>query len=249
VGYFARGSHELVETDQCAVLVPELQQWLTRLPAELAGSPVKRLDVAAGDDGVSFAPAVADLPHGEVSVAVDGLSLSFDARCFFQGHRGLLGTLVERVVGSATGQTAFDLYCGVGLFTLPLARRYGAVVGVESDGVAVRHARNNARRNRLANVEIVARSMEAWIRSLPSGADRVVIDPPRSGLSLVTRRVLADRRPSRLSYVSCHPAAMARDLADLRSGFDLESLDLIDLFPQTGHLEVVAQLRAHGGAG
>jgi 23S rRNA (uracil1939-C5)-methyltransferase len=247
VGYFARGSHDLVETERCAVLVPELEQWLTRLPVALAGSAVKRLDVAAGDDGVTFAPAVADLPHGEVAVAFDGLSLSFDARCFFQGHRGLLGTLVERAVGAETGQTAFDLYCGVGLFALPLARRYAKVVGVESDAVAVRHARNNARRNRIANLEIVARSMEAWIRSLPHGADRVLVDPPRSGMSLVTRRVLLDRRPARLSYVSCHPAAMARDLADLSSGFQLESLDLIDLFPQTGHLEVVAQLRAGGG--
>jgi 23S rRNA (uracil1939-C5)-methyltransferase len=80
------------------------------------------------------------------------------------------------------------------------------------------------------------------VRELPSGAARVVVDPPRAGLSLTVRRLLLDRLPDRLTYVSCHAATLARDLAELKAAYRLESLALLDLFPQTGHMESVAQL-------
>jgi 23S rRNA (uracil1939-C5)-methyltransferase len=241
-GYFARGSHELVEVDSCPILVPALERELAGL-AQLSGEPPRRLDLVAGDDGtISAAPVTADLPRGELSITVGEFSYAFDARCFFQGHRGLLPGLIEAVVGTEGGDTAFDLYCGVGLFALPLARRYRQVVAVEGDSTSARFARTNARRNHVDNLEIVARSLESWVRALPRGADRVVVDPPRAGLSLLVRRLLMDRGPRRLTYVSCHPAALARDLRELLQAYRLATLALIDLFPQTGHIEAVVQL-------
>ncbi|HZI64819.1 MAG TPA: class I SAM-dependent RNA methyltransferase [Thermoanaerobaculia bacterium] len=243
VGYRARRSHELVAVDRCPILVPELEGWLPQLPELLPAAAPKRLDLTVGGDGaLSAAPVVAGLPHGEVAIAVGGSTYAYDARCFFQAHRGLLPALVERAVGELEGGTAFDLYCGVGLFTLPLGRRYQRVVGVEGDATAARYARTNARRNRLPNVEIVSRAVEGWVRELPSGASRVVVDPPRAGLSLTVRRLLLDRLPDRLTYVSCHAATLARDLGELKAAYRLESLALLDLFPQTGHMESVAQL-------
>jgi len=243
VGYHARGSHELVPIADCPVLVPELRAALAELPARLSATAPRRLDLVAGDDGAwTLAPPIDGLPHGEVSLRVGEFSYSYDARCFFQGHRGLVGALVERAVGPWSGEEAFDLFCGVGLFSLPLARRYRRVLGVEGDSVAVRFARNNARRNRLANLDFEARAVDGWVRRLPPGAARVVVDPPRTGLGAVARALLLERRPQRLTYVSCHPATLARDLADLTSRYALESLALLDLFPQTGHMEAVVQL-------
>jgi 23S rRNA (uracil1939-C5)-methyltransferase len=100
----------------------------------------------------------------------------------------------------------------------------------------------NARRSRLANVEIVARVVETWIQALPEGVDRVVVDPPRGGLSPKVPRALMDRRPKRLTYVSCHPATLARDLRLLTTTYRIESIALVDLFPQTGHMEAIVQM-------
>jgi 23S rRNA (uracil1939-C5)-methyltransferase len=130
----------------------------------------------------------------------------------------------------------------VGLFTLPLARRYRKVVTVEGDSVSARFARMNVRRGKLTNVEVVARVVETWIYGLPEGADRVVVDPPRGGLSPKIPRALLERRPRRLTYVSCHSATLARDLRLLTRAYRIESIVLIDLFPQTGHMEAIVQM-------
>jgi len=247
VGYFGRGSREFVPVRTCPVLVPALETAVLGLRRDLpSGAPVppERIDLAVGQDGtVSAAPPYGELEGGEILQRVAGFDLGWDARCFFQGHRGLLDRLVELVVGEDRGGTAFDLYGGVGLFALPLSRRYDSVVLVESDRIAVRYAGKNARRARIENIDVVGRSVESWLgEGLPQGADRVVVDPPRDGLTRVARTLLLGRSPRRLTYVSCHPAALARDLAALDERYRVATLDLVDLFPRTGHMEVVAQL-------
>lgn len=245
VGYHARGTNDLVAVDRCALLVPELDALLAELPARLAGSPARRLDLAAGDGAeITVAPLLPGLPHGEVSMVVGGLSYAFDARCFFQVHRQLLPRLVELAVGPWEGGEAFDLYSGVGLFSLALAGRYRRVVGVEADRVAARYARNNARRNRLQRVEGVAQVAESWIAALPDRPDRVLVDPPRAGLASKVRQALAARAARRLTYVSCDAATLARDLRFLNAAYRIESIHLLDLFPQTGHMEAIVQLLA-----
>jgi 23S rRNA (uracil1939-C5)-methyltransferase len=243
VGYHARGSRELVAISECPILAPELEALAVSVPVRLNGPPPRRLDLAVGGaGGASSAPVVEGLPHGDVSVAVGPWTFEFDARCFFQGHRTLLPALVQAAVGEAEGGEAFDLYCGVGLFTVPLAARYERVIGVEGDRIAARYARRNARRNRVSDVTIETRAIESWIDELPVDAERVVVDPPRQGLSKRVRAVLASRPPRRLTYVSCHPAALARDLRSLGGQLEVEKLVLADLFPQTGHLEAIVQM-------
>jgi 23S rRNA (uracil1939-C5)-methyltransferase len=244
-GYYERGSRRLVPVTSCPVLAPELEALLADLP-RLVGDqpPPHRLDLATGDRGVTAAPPIGDLPRGEVELRVGDFVYRYDARCFFQAHRGLAASLVERVVGEWEGESAVDLYAGVGLFSLPLARRYGRVTAVEGDRLAVRHARANARHNRLETVEVIGIAVESWITRLAEGLDRIVVDPPRAGLSPVVRQLLVFRPARRLTYVSCHAATLARDLRALGRSYRLESLVLIDLFPQTGHLEVVAHLAA-----
>jgi 23S rRNA (uracil1939-C5)-methyltransferase len=127
---------------------------------------------------------------------------------------------------------------------VPLARRYGRVVAVEGDGPAARYGRHNARRNRTPNLEVEHRAVETWVSDLPDDADRVVVDPPRGGLARPVRRALVRQPPKRLTYVSCHPATLARDLDRLvhQGPFEIESCALIDQFPQSGHMEAVVQL-------
>jgi 23S rRNA (uracil1939-C5)-methyltransferase len=243
VGYHARGTNDLIAVSRCPLLVPELERLLADLPAHLdAGSP-RRLDLAAGDeDAVTVAPVVPGLPHGEVSTRVGDFTFFYDARCFFQAHRGLLARLVETTVGEWEGETAVDLYAGAGLFSLPLARRYQRVTAVEADQIGARYARLNVRRNRTANVEVVNHVVESWLRQLPQRVDRLVVDPPRGGLSREVRQALMIRRPTRVTYVSCHPAALARDLRQLQEAYRVESVAFLDLFPQTGHMETVVQM-------
>ncbi len=243
VGYLARRSHELVPIERCPVLAPDLEARAVLLPRFLGPAAPRRLDLAIGGDGaLSVAPRQEGLPSGEVVLEVGGLAYGYDARTFFQAHRGLAAKLVETTVGPWTGERVFDLYAGVGLFSLALAARYASVVAVEGDRVAARQARLNARRNRLASVEVVDQAVETWVGGLPADAERVVVDPPRSGLLRTVREALLRQPAARLTYVSCHPATLARDLRELKSRYDVESVTFLDLFPQTGHLEAVVQL-------
>lgn len=249
VGYRAPGSWTLVAIDSCKVLTPALEASVlglaARLPAD--GAP-ERLDLAAGDDGrVTVSPVVEGLDHGEVSRRIGDFTYAYDARCFFQGHAGLLERLVGFVVGELQGAVAWDLYAGVGLFSLPLAGRYQRVLAVEGDTVAARYARINVRRNRARNVDVVGGSVDSRIVELADAIDRVVVDPPRSGLTPGALEVLMDRRPLWITYVSCHPAALARDLKRLRAAYRPASAALFDLFPQTGHMEVAVQLELSSG--
>ncbi|HSK80994.1 MAG TPA: TRAM domain-containing protein, partial [Thermoanaerobaculia bacterium] len=243
VGYLARGTNNLIPVSRCPLLVPELEALLADLPQHLGADAPWRLDLAAGDDGaVTVAPVVPGLPQGEVTTRVGDFIYSYDARSFFQGHRGLLPRLVERTVGPWTGAMAVDLYAGVGLFALPLSRLYDKVVAVEADQIGSRYGRLNVRRNKAANVEVVQQVVESWVPGLPEGVDRVVVDPPRAGLDFAVRKALLARRPKRITYVSCHAAALARDLRILDVAYRLSSVTFVDLFPQTGHMETIVQL-------
>jgi len=246
VGYHARGSHRLVVVEECPVLVKDLEIAVRRLPALLGPEPPKRVDLTIGDGGrLSCAPVIAELPHGEVTATVGEFDYAYDARCFFQGHRQLLPELVAAVVGAGSPERldlAVDLFSGVGLFTLPLAQRYEKVVAVEGDRVAARFARLNARRNGATNVETVHQAVESWIPHLTREVGRVLVDPPRSGLPRAVTTRLREVNPGQITYVSCHPAALARDLRALYASHAVTEVTMVDLFPQTGHLETVVQL-------
>lgn len=248
VGYLSRGTHDLVPIQECPVLDTTLEDLLAGLPALLPAESPARLDLAVGSDGgLTCSPPLESLPRGPVTRRVGEFDYQYDARSFFQGHSDLLGDLAAEVVGPWTGDRAFDLFSGVGLFSLPLSRRYKRVTAVESEGVAVRFARRNARTAGVENLAIERLSVQAWIQRLPPDTDRVIVDPPRSGL---VRRVvggLQERKPKRLTYLSCHPATLARDLRFLTEIYDVESLTFFDLFPQTGWIESLVQLKLRAG--
>ncbi len=245
VGFFARGSRELVAVDCCPILAPELEAALRGVADALPEPPPRRLDMAVGDEGRwTAAPVVEGLPRGPVELTVGEITYRYDARAFFQAHRGLLSRLIDTAVGPWRGEAACDLYAGVGLFSLPLARRYGRVAAVEVDSSAARYARINARRNGFEAIDVLTLRAELALARLPRPCDRLLVDPPRKGLSREVLEGIESLRPDRLTYVSCDPPTLARDLRRLTAVYRVESWALLDVFPQTGHMEAVVQLVA-----
>lgn len=180
-------------------------------------------------------------------VMVAGLPYQLPAGSFFQTNLDLLPTLLDRIgdlVAPYHGGTIADLYCGVGLLGLWVARRSPetAVVGIEVDPLAIEAAEATAADWGLTNCRFVARPAERALGELPE-VDLVIVDPPRSGLDEKLLRALIERGPRGFVYVSCEPSTLARDLAILTAGgYAVRSVEIFDFFPQTYHVESLAFL-------
>jgi 23S rRNA (uracil1939-C5)-methyltransferase len=175
------------------------------------------------------------------------LQLEFGPMDFIQVNQDMNRRMVAQAIELAApqaGERVLDLFCGIGNFTLPLARVAGQVVGVELDERMVAKGQANAAANELSNVEFFAADLadedlqpEWWGR----GFDLVVIDPPRAGAREVLPQI-ARTGASRILYVSCHPGSLARDASILCNefGYSLRSAGAMDMFPQTSHVEAMA---------
>lgn len=181
-----------------------------------------------------------------VEVSVRSLLLRVHVRSFFQANRFLYESLAGTVVDLLPGKgRVLDLYAGVGLFALPLAARDGGeVVAVERAPTAALDARANARRNRLDGVRVVGMDVGAALaETRPEAGERIVLDPPRTGLEREVVELVADRRPGAVVYVSCDPPTLGRDLARFAvRGYRPDTVRLFDLFPDTFHQETVVRL-------
>jgi 23S rRNA (uracil1939-C5)-methyltransferase len=164
---------------------------------------------------------------------------------FFQVNRFLIEKMVDAALaGIVGGDVAFDLYCGGGLFTLPMARRFGKVTAVELGTSASRDLEMNLVNAKVSNVRAIKNLAESWLAGVTERPDFVLADPPRAGLGKQAVAELNRLKPRDLVVVSCDPATLARDLAGLKAGgFEIASVSLIDLFPQTYHLETIVRLR------
>jgi 23S rRNA (uracil1939-C5)-methyltransferase len=193
-------------------------------------------------------------PRGGLKVVLRTLPENWDVPpdSFFQNNCILLPRLVEivREFLSAGGtRHLMDLYCGVGFFGIELADAVESFVGVEYDQRAIQSARGNAAARDISHGEFVARKVEEVLPELwkryPPQTTTVLLDPPRKGCPPQTLNLLRETRPAQAIYVSCHPATMARDLNILCAdgAFDLVRVQPLDMFPQTQHVECVADLR------
>ena len=153
--------------------------------------------------------------------------------------------MVEIVTAGYSGNMALDLYAGVGLFSTVLSQRFAQVIAVEASQTSYADLLHNSPEN----VKAVRATTADFLRS-PSGKlrpDLVVVDPPRSGLGESVVQSLVGLGAHRVTYISCDPATVSRDLAGLLSaGYRIEQVHLVDLFPQTYHLESVFHLVRHG---
>ncbi|MBA3946976.1 MAG: 23S rRNA (uracil(1939)-C(5))-methyltransferase RlmD [Herpetosiphonaceae bacterium] len=177
---------------------------------------------------------------------LDGVRLRMSAPSFFQVNAHVTPLLIERVRSlllPAPHERLLDLFCGVGTFALPLARQWQEVVGIESFAPAIADARASAQANGLNNTRWHVGTAEQVVPRLHEHYDGVVLDPPRRGCEPAMLDALLALRPSRIVYVACHPGTLARDCKQLvAGGYQLSHAEVIDLFPQTHHVESIVRL-------
>lgn len=221
----------------------ELGSRLSAAIPEIAGGALYAESLATRRGTLSTPPETPEWQFGEEAfryrVGPDNLRVSPGS--FFQVNRFLLEPLVNSVTANRTGEFALDLYAGVGLFTVALGRAFHHVVAVESSQSSAADLPYNV----TPNTKVVRTSVEEYLakKLMRQRPDFVTVDPPRAGLGERVARALGTLGAPRITYVSCDPATLARDLVLLKAaGYRIESTHLFDLFPQTYHLETVVDL-------
>jgi tRNA/tmRNA/rRNA uracil-C5-methylase (TrmA/RlmC/RlmD family) len=229
IGFIRADSRLVVDIEECKIAEPALNEQIKRVRQEPP-------------------------PRGGIKVVLrippEGWEVPPDS--FFQNNFFLLPELVKVARGCVKQSGVrhlVDAYCGVGFFSLELSDLVDSFVGVEWDRLAIQAARQSAASRAITNGEFLAGAAEealpALLARFEPSRTAVLLDPPRKGCAAELLRVLRDTRPDRVIYVSCHPATMARDLNVLcgDSVFELARVVPLDMFPQTSHVECVAELR------
>ncbi|WP_413559127.1 class I SAM-dependent RNA methyltransferase [Bdellovibrio sp. HCB209] len=240
-GFFARNSHEIVEIDDCPITeevltkkFPEVRQWA----ADKKSRELLRLEMYISENE--------EVRYGLITDEDDGIGFSQVNR--FQNPHLLETTL--NWAGDTEFPQVFDLYAGAGNFTFPLMQKYKSakVTAVELNPKLVERGRGQNKDKRLS---YFMSDVESYMRRATiQKQDLVVLDPPRAGASEYIMRALAAAEPQKIIYISCHPVSLARDLKwffawaqKLGKKFRLERVQTFEMFPQTDHVETIAELR------
>ncbi|MBT8088222.1 MAG: 23S rRNA (uracil(1939)-C(5))-methyltransferase RlmD, partial [Gammaproteobacteria bacterium] len=219
-----------------AALVSFGEAWNLRIYLQSGG--LHTIEILHAPDGCD--PLCYTLPEFDVEIAFEPVDF---VQVNSEINRKMVHFAVDRL-GARPEDRVLDLYCGIGNFSLPLARVAGTVVGVEGEASLVARATDNASRNGIENAEFRVADLskidgtEGWVKA---GCDRMLLDPARSGAAEVVERMQLFG-PQRIVYVSCHPGTLARDAGTLvhEKGYQLEAAGIIDMFPHTAHVESVA---------
>ena len=256
VGLTARGTHRVLPLACC----PIADEQINRALRVISQVPNERPQVLIRCGSSSGQMLIQPQPGPEVTeqLAANGLDIRSDTleerlagetfrirpSSFFQTNTAQAEKMVQMVVkGLASSRTVVDAYCGVGTFALVLARHVEKVIAIEESASAIKDARWNVRG--VSNVDILKGKVEDVLPTLAEQIDGLVIDPPRAGCQKVVLDALVQHPVARVVYVSCEPATLARDLhilCHLQSAYHLHSVQPLDMFPQTAHIESVAIL-------
>jgi 23S rRNA (uracil1939-C5)-methyltransferase len=245
IGYFEPGSHTLCAIDHCPISSPKLNEAIAQLHRELPRFRPFQAEIELFTNETEVQVNVLDRVPPSVRPLFNAIG-SRDAlqygpfrvsrNSFFQVNRFLIERLTSCVCDGLAGAVAIDLYAGVGLFSRALAPHFGNVIAVESGFSAFQDLAANA------PVQALQDSVEDYLPTVTDTPDLIVADPPRSGLGKHVVAELLRLGAPRLVIVSCDPATLARDLQGLLAAYEIEHMSLIDLFPQTAHLEIVVRL-------
>lgn len=268
LGFQKVSGQGIIAVDECLILHPLLADLYAAVDIETEGLRrlALRAGVATGDRMLIFEmeddlpPTLElDIPVSCVLLLTDGRAVNLVGRnsitervaghtyrisapSFFQVNTFQAGELIRLVLQYLDlrgEEVVLDAYCGVGLFTLPLAERAALVLAVESAPAAVEDLLENSAD--LENIEVIEGAVEAVLPELDTPLDAAVVDPPRAGLDRRAADALIERHPGRIVYVSCDAATFARDAKRLvTGGYQLVEVQPVDMFPQTYHVESVA---------
>ena len=263
MGFRKAGSHEICPISHCEISSPTLNEVISHFQQAVKQDAwptfLRSLEVFTNESEVQLnvldstrpiaarffewcATFLPKLAAGPIAYEALGVRFKLSGGSFFQVNRFLIDPLIQEVIGDSTGRTAVDLYSGVGLFSLPLARRFENVSAVERGSSAVRDLEFNAQENDLP-ISAHKATAEEFLASLTEAPDLLIADPPRTGLGKQSTQEILRVRPSEIVIVSCDPTTLARDLRTLLPAYNLKQLTMVDLFPQTYHIETVARLQ------
>ena len=259
-GLTARGSHRVLPLTACPLAHPRINDALALLAEERLARPQVVLRHGMATDQTLIQPlpgekslarlqdAGLDVRDETIEEEMGGAHFRIRLSSFFQtntAQANRMAALVLEKLPAGPDVTLVDAYCGVGVFARLLAKRAGAVLAIEESASAIRDARWNLRET--PNVEILQAKVEDVLPTMTRRLDGLVIDPPRAGCQRAVLDALIARRVPRVVYVSCNPDTLARDLATLclqSTAYTLASIQPLDMFPQTAHIETIALLEA-----
>ncbi|MGZ3774915.1 MAG: class I SAM-dependent RNA methyltransferase [Pseudobdellovibrionaceae bacterium] len=240
-GFFARNSHEIVEINDCLITEEELTNKFTDVKSwvqQKNSKELQRLEMYMSSNG--------DIRYGLITDEDDGIGFSQVNR--FQ-NEDLIQTALDWA-GTENYKQVYDLYAGAGNFTFPLAEKYknSQIIAVELNPKLVEKGKSSIKGHR---IKYFLSDVESYLRRASIGTqDLVILDPPRAGCSEFIMRALAAAAPKRIIYISCHPVSLARDLSwffawtqKLGMNAKVERLQAFEMFPQTDHVETIAELR------
>jgi 23S rRNA (uracil1939-C5)-methyltransferase len=270
VGFFHTESHIVEDIQACPLLLPLLSDAIPVVRKSLHGMPDNpggdEIEIAASTEenrwesarsfsgsrekGDRDARGRREIDSGLLTRTAGDFSYRFSPSSFFQANDAMLDELIAAVAGlfqNSPEEDALDLYGGVGLFALPLARKHLRVVSVEASRAAGMLCLENATNAGLNNIRTVCGDVGKWMRAVgsvaPPAYDTVVLDPPRTGAGRDVMDWLKQWAPRKIIYVSCDVQTLCRDLAWLTPGaYAIDRVQGLDLFPQTYHFETVVRL-------
>lgn len=245
LGYRARNSHDVIEIEACPIADARLNHLIAADGESHADQLGAMVDLRTDGVGACARLHSAAAPH-KLNVTLNGEHYSVSGDSFFQVNTRVAEALVAEVMKAlaiSADMRVLDLYCGVGLFTVPIARQAQHVVGVEVSASAVADARTNTavfgQRVQIVQADVTAALNQRAIRE--QGWNAIVLDPPRAGVDKQALVALIALGAPRIVYVSCDPATLARDARLLCDrGYALAYAQPLDMFPQTRHVETVA---------
>jgi 23S rRNA (uracil1939-C5)-methyltransferase len=267
VGFFRAASHAIEDVQHCPLFRPFLNDALSSLrqfKSKDRDPLPQEWDLACSEENVTWAatrtgsiPAEVLLPSIETRTSdevilrrkIGEFDYSTTPSAFFQANDFMISELVRLVQEStqnAGSGTALDLFSGVGLFSLPLARFYKKIIAVETSPASCRLCSANASIAGLDGIQIVCADVLAWMHSKAASDlqfDLIVLDPPRTGAGIGVMERIKEWAPDTIVYVSCDPQTLSRDLAMLSPAkYEIRFVEGLDLFPQTYHFETVVRL-------
>lgn len=238
LGFMDISGGQIADIERCEIMDETINDQIQK--ARSLGA-----DLPAQDDFIFWSHPSG---HGDETVTrvVNGREFLVPRTGFFQANLYLTGRMVDevaRLMNEKTRGTVIDACCGSGLFSILLAPLAGRMIGVEINEKSVNHARMNAERNNVGNVDFICGDIESVLKQpnfKKEAVDLMILDPPRAGLSPETLAAVCSMKIQDIIYISCNPATQARDIKFLsEQGYRLVSLQPIDMFAQTEHIETI----------
>ncbi|MFC1585999.1 class I SAM-dependent RNA methyltransferase [Fibrobacterota bacterium] len=250
LGFMRRGSNTIITVNACPVLHKSLESLIDPKNTQLEKwyknscfTGQKKIPAYASSTWVAHPGSPDPLgSSGDLWEDILGKHIFFNLDCFFQSNSKLLPEFVRYAVEGQKGVIAMDLYCGVGLFGAFLGEHFDQLIAVEQNKTAVKYARKNLKSSNCRIFNEKVENLDS--NSFKGPVQLILVNPPRTGLTKAARKFILQLAPDNMTYISCHPVTLARDLRGfMDSGYQVTDFRLFDFFPQTAYVESIVKMK------